>query len=139
MDDFSRKQLLLTRIAIDRAELRASVVRVRQAVGMPLLLRAVLGADLGRTLLGASASGGADWLRAGLALLRRYRWAATLASGIVPLMRPRERGRRGWRRLLRLGALGAATWFGWRTLQNKGSKGNQGSHRPDSRPGDASR
>ena len=128
MDDFSRKQLLLTRIAIDRAELRASVVRVRQAVGVPLLLRALLGADLGRTLLGASASGGADWLRAGLGLLRRYRWAAALVSGIVPLMRPRERGRKGWRRLLRLSAVAAAAWFGWRALQNKGGKGNSGSN-----------
>ena len=136
MDDFSRKQLLLTRIAIDRAELRASVVRVRQAIGVPLLLRAVLGADLGRTLLGAGASGSADWLRAGLALLRRYRWAATLASGILPLLRSRERGRKGWRRVLRLGAVGAAAWFGWRALRNKGG---QGSNRSSGRPGDASR
>ena len=127
MDDFSRKQLLLTRISIDRAELRASVVLVRQAVGMPLLLRAVLGADLGRTLLGASTSGGADWLRAGLGLLRRYRWAATLASGILPWMRPRERGRKGWRRVLRIGAVGAAVWFGWRAVIGKRSgKGSVG-------------
>ena len=133
MDDFSRKQLLLTRIAIDRAELRASVVRVRQAVGVPWLLRAVMGADLGRTLFGAGTGGGADWLRAGLALLRRYRWAATLVSGIVPLLRPRERGRTGWRRWLRLGAVGATAWFGWRALHRKGSD------RPDGRPGDASR
>ena len=137
MDDFSRKQLLLTRIAIDRAELRASVVRVRQAVGVPWLLRAVLGADLGRALFGAGIGsgpgGGADWLRAGLALLRRYRWAATLVSGIVPLLRPRERGRTGWRRWLRLGAVGATAWFGWRALHR------QGGNRPDGRPSDASR
>ncbi len=133
MDDFSRKQLLLTRIAIDRAELRANVAQVRQAIGMPLLLRALLGADLGRTLLGAGASGGADWLRAGLALLRRYRWAATLASGILPLLRPRDRARKGWRRALRLGAVGAAAWFGWRALRGKGR------YRPVSPPGDRSR
>ena len=133
IDDFSRKQLLLTRIAIDRAELRASVVRVRQSVGVPLLLRALLGADLGRTLLDANASGGADWLRAGLALLRRYRWAATLASGILPLLRPRDRSRTGWRRLLRLGAVGAAAWFGWRALRGRGSD------RPGSQPGGARR
>ena len=124
MDDFSRKQLLLTRIAIDRAELRASVGQVRQAVGVPLLLRAVLGADLGRALLGAGASGSAEWLRAGLALLRRYRWAATLASGILPLLRPRDRGRKGWRRWSRLGAVGAAAWFGWRALRRRSSPGN---------------
>ena len=135
MDDFSRKQLLLTRIAIDRAELRANAAQVGQAIGVPLLLRAVLGADIGRALLGAGASGRADWLRAGLALLRRYRWAATLASGILPLLRPRERGRKGWRRVLRLGAVGAAAWFGWRALR---SKGGQSGDRPR-RPGDASR
>ena len=124
MDDFSRKQLLLTRIAIDRAELRASVARVRQAVGVPMLVRAVLGADLGRTLFGAGTGGSADWLRAGLALLRRYRWAATLVGGIAPLLGSRTQGRKGWRRVLRLGAVGAAAWFGWRALHTRrtGSK-----------------
>ena len=126
MDDLSRKQLLLTRIAIDRAELGASVVRVRQAVGVPWLLRAVIGADLGRTLLGAGSSGGADWLRAGLALLRRYRWAATLVSGVAPLLRSRRPGRAGWRRVLRLGAIGAAAWFGWRALVGRRTGSGRG-------------
>lgn len=136
MDDLSRKQLLLTRIAIDRAELRASVVRVRQAVGVPWLLRAVIGADLGRALLGAGSSGGADWLRAGLALLRRYRWAAALVSGVAPLLGSRRPGRNGWRRVIRLGALGVAAWFGWRALRNKGRTVGI---KPDGRPVDASR
>ena len=136
MDDFSRKQLLLTRIAIDRAELRASVVRVRQAVGVPLLVRAVLGADLGRTLFGAGAGagGGADWLRTGLALLRRYRWAATLIGGIAPMLRARERGRKGWRRVLRLGAVAVAAWYGWRVL-----RGGPGGHAGRSARNDATR
>ena len=133
MDDFARKQLLLTRIAIDRSELRANAAQVRQALGVPLLLRAVLGADIGRALFDAGGSGSADWLRAGLALLRRYRWAATLIGGIAPLLRSRERGRKGWRRLLRLGAVGAAAWFGWRAL-----RGGRPSSRPSSRPGGSS-
>lgn len=122
MDTASRKQLLLTRIALDRVELRAEVAGVRDAIGMPLLWRALVGADLGRTLLGAGPTGGAGWLRAALALLRRYRWAATIISGVVPMLR-RPRPSRGiWRRVLRLGKLGAiglATWAGWRALRGR--------------------
>ena len=117
MDDSSRKQLLLTRIALDRAELRADAARVHGAIGVPLLWRAVVGADIGRSLFSGGPADAAGWLRAGLALLRRYRWVATIFSGIVPMLRRPGRARKGWRRLVRLGAIGViglTAWFGRR-------------------------
>ena len=113
MDPQSRKQLLLTRIALDRVELRFDMTRVRQAVSVPLLWRALVGADLGRALFSGAKTGGAGWLRVALTLLRRYRLAATILGGIVPVLR----GRGGWRRVALLGALGVAAWFGWRAVR----------------------
>jgi hypothetical protein len=120
MDPLARKQLLLTRIALDRVELRVGVTRVRQAVGVPLLLRALVGGDVGRALFsGSGKTAGADWLRLGLSLLRRYRLAATVIAGIAPLLGRRK----GWRRMVRLAAFGAVAWFGWRALQRRGDDG----------------
>ena len=113
MDDSSRKQLLLTRIALDRAELRAGAARVHQAIGVPLLWRAVVGADIGRSLFSGGPADAAGWLRAGLALLRRYRWVATVLSGVVPMLRRPGRARKGWRRLARLGAIGVVGLTAW--------------------------
>jgi hypothetical protein len=50
-----------------------------------------------------------------LALLRRYRVAATLFGAVAPLLR----GRAHWRRIVRLGVLGVAAWFGWRAVRNR--------------------
>jgi hypothetical protein len=115
MDPLARKQLLLTRVALDRVELRFDMNRVRQAVSVPLLLRALVGADLSRTLFSGGKTGGADWLRVALTLLRRYRLAATIFGGIVPLLR----ARRSWRRVALLGAVGVAAWFGWRAVRGR--------------------
>lgn len=115
MDAQVHKQLLLTRIALDRVELRFDLRLVRQAVSVPLLWRAVLGADLGRALFGGAKPGGTDWLRMAFTLLRRYRVAATILGGALPLLR----GRRTWRRVALVGALGVAAWFGWRAVRGR--------------------
>ena len=108
LDRDARKQVLLTRIAFERVELRRDLARVRQAARLSSLLRSALGPKLGRSLFGA---GGADgWVGVALGLLRRYRIAAALLGGVAPGLR----GRRGWPRILRYGALAAAAWFGWR-------------------------
>ncbi len=135
MDAQARKQLLLTRIALDRVELRYGAARVRQAVGAPLLWRALFGADIGKALPGGSFGGaktdGAGWLRLGLTLLRRYRLAATVVGGLAPLLGLRRGAKSGqrsvWRRAARLAAVGTAAWFGWRALRSRNSGRQSGS------------
>ena len=135
MDAQARKQLLLTRIALDRVELRYGAARVRQAVGAPLLWRALFGADIGKALPGGSFGGaktdGAGWLRLGLTLLRRYRLAATVLGGLAPLLGLRRGAKSGqrsvWRRAARLAALGTAAWFGWRALRRRNGGRQSGS------------
>lgn len=128
MDPHIRKQLLLTRIALDRVELRYGATRVRQSVGAPLLWRALLGADIGKALFGGGKTDGAGWLRLGLTLLRRYRLAATVFGSLAPLLGLRRaakgRPRNGWRRAVRLASIGTAAWFGWRALRNRRSGAN---------------
>ena len=126
VDSQVRKQLLQTRIALDRAGLRHEALRVRQAVGAPLLWRALVGADLARSLssggAGGATLGAAHWLRVGMTLLRRYRVAATVLGGVLPLLRVR----RGIGRIARLGAVGAAAWFGWRAWRRgRGADGDR--------------
>lgn len=114
LDRHARKQLLLTRIAFERADLRSEVSRLNQAVRLPNLLRLAVGGGLAKSLLGGSAASGAGagWLGTAWALLKRYRVAAALLGTAAPLWR-----RRGWvRNGARLGALGAAAWFAWRQL-----------------------
>jgi len=115
MDPLARKQMLLTRIALDRVELRFDMTRVRHAVSVPLLWRAFVGEDLGRALFSGAKTDGAGWLRVGLTLLRRYRLAATILASVVPVLR----GRRIVRRVGLLGALGVAAWFGWRAVRGR--------------------
>ena len=115
MDPQARKQMLLTRIALDRVELRLDMTQVRQSVSVPLLWRALVGADLGRTLFSGTKTDGAGWLRVGLTLLRRYRLAATILASVLPVLR----GRRIIRRVAVLGTLGVAGWFGWRALRGR--------------------
>ena len=111
LDRHARKQVLLTRIAFERADLRSDIAHLNQTVRLPNLLRVAVGGGLAKTLLGVSAAatpGG--WLGTAWGLLKRYRLAAALLGGAAPLLR-----RRGWlRRGARLGALAAAAWFGWR-------------------------
>ncbi|MEP6877100.1 MAG: hypothetical protein ABI887_22285 [Burkholderiales bacterium] len=107
VDRLARKQVLLTRIAFTRNELRRDVTQLKRAVQVPQLLRAALGQKLGGTLLGAGIQG--DWLTTGLAWLRRYRVAAALVGGVTPLLRSGGR----WRRLLRFAVIAGAGWLGW--------------------------
>ena len=116
LDRHARKQVLLTRIAFERADLRSELARASQAVRLPNLLRRAVGGGVAKSLLGLS--GGApqgSWLGVAWRLLRRYRVAAALLGSAAPMLR-----RRGWLRSgARIGALAAAAWFGWRALQDR--------------------
>lgn len=115
-DRDARKQLLLTRIAFERSELRSELARVNQAARLPNLLRGAVGGKLGRSLFGAAGPAGqGGWVGLALSLLRRYRVAAALLGSVAPIVRGRAPG--GWRSALRLGGLAAAGYFGWRVVQ----------------------
>lgn len=112
LDRHARKQVLLTRIAFERADLRSELARMNQAVRLPNLLRLAVSGRLAKSLLGLPAASGAGtgWLGAAWALLKRYRVAAAVLGTAAPMLR-----RRGWFRTgAGLGALGAAAWFAWR-------------------------
>ena len=118
----AHKQLLLTRIAIERLTLRRDTARLQRAVNVPQLLRSTVGASgIGRALFGAGATlptNVAGWLATALSLLKRYRMAAAVVSGVAPMVL----GRKPIRRLLRLGSLaaaGAGLWLGWRAMQRR--------------------
>lgn len=117
IDRHARKQVLLTRIAFERATLRSELARVHEAAQLPNLLRGTLGVNLARSLFGQSGASGAagpgGWLALALSLLRRYRVAVALLGGLAPALR----GRGGWRRIFRLGSLAASLYAGWRLAQ----------------------
>jgi hypothetical protein len=121
MDRHARKQVLLARIAFERVELQRDVAQLREATQVTQLLRSALGGGLGNALFGArggkaSAPGSGNWFGLAMSLIRRYRLTAGLVAGVVPLLR----GREGWRRVARLGALGAATaWVAWRVVKRR--------------------
>lgn len=117
LDFQARKQLLLARIALQRAELRGEMAHVRQAARVPDLLRAAIGFGSGKSFFGIDA-GKDSWMGTALSLLRRYRMAAALLGGVAPLLG----GRRGWQRVVRLGliTLAAAVWYGWRAARHRG-------------------
>jgi hypothetical protein len=127
-DPEARRQLLLTRIAFERNELRRDVERLREATTLPHLVRSALGLRPGSGgWFGGAAStdaqGQTDWLRTGLAWLRRYRLVSTLLGtlfgGAAPLLR--KRGRLRWRSLVLLAAAagGAAYWL-WNSTRSGG-------------------
>lgn len=116
MDRHARKQVLLTRIAFERAELRGELARVNQAARLPNLLRGAIGGNIAQALFGAAGPAGqGGWVGLGLALLRRYRLVAALLGGAAPILR----GRGGLLRIVRLGGLAAAAYVGWRFLQGR--------------------
>jgi hypothetical protein len=116
MDRHARKQVLLTRIAFERVELRAELAQVNAAARLPNLLRGAIGGNIGRALFGAAGvAGQGGWVALALSLLRRYRVAAAVLGSAAPLLR----GRGGWRRVVRLGGLAAAVYFGWRFVQGR--------------------
>ena len=114
IDRHARKQVLLTRIAFERIEMRRDVARLQQATRMPDLLRAVLSATAGGAPSGAAGRDG-NWLTLALSLLRRYRGAAVLLGSLAPVWRVAK----GWRRVVLVAGLGAAAWFGWRALNRR--------------------
>ena len=116
IDRHARKQVLITRIAFERAALRGELARLHLAARLPNLLRAAVGESLGRSLFGAAGQGG--WVTVALSLLRRYRVAAALLGSVAPVLR----GRGGWRRLVRLGSLAAALYAGWRLAQRRDNR-----------------
>lgn len=119
MDRHARKQVLLTRIAFERAELRDELARVGNAARVSNLLRGAIGGNVGRSLFGAAGPAGqGGWVGLALSLLRRYRLAAALLGGAAPIVR----GRGGWRRVVRVGALAAVAYFGWRFVQGRDKK-----------------
>lgn len=123
MDRHSRKQVLLTRIAFERIALRGELARVDQAARLPNLLRSAIGGNLAASLFGmAGPAGQGGWVGLALSLLRRYRLAAALLEGVVPL----ARGRGGWRRVARLSGLAAAAYAGWRAVQGRRPGNGQG-------------
>jgi hypothetical protein len=121
MDRHARKQVLLTRIAFERTELRAQLAQVNRAAHWPNLLRGAIGGGLAQSLFGAAGvAGQGGWVGLALALLRRYRVAAALLGSAAPLLRGRRGGRR---RLARLGGLAAAAYAGWRLFGPGRAKG----------------
>ena len=122
LDREARKQLLLTRIAVSRDDLRRDIAQIHRASHPTHLLRAVVGDGVGSTLRRALAGrrgGGtdvADWVGIAFAWLRRYRVAMSLVGGVLPLLR----GRRPWRRLVKLAGLGAVAWVATRALRARG-------------------
>lgn len=116
IDRHARKQVLITRIAFERAELRSEFAHVSAAARLPNLLRGAIRGNLGQSLFGAAGPAGqGGWVGLALSLLRRYRVAAALLGGAAPILR----GRGGWRRVARIGGLAAAAYFGWRFIQGR--------------------
>jgi hypothetical protein len=115
----ARKQVLLTRIAFERNELRRELAQVRHATEPRQLLRALigdsLGGTIGRMLFGTGSTARSDLLGQALAWLRRYRVAAALIGSVVPVLRGGGR----WRRVLRIGTIAGAAWLGWRVMRNR--------------------
>ena len=123
-DPEARRQLLLTRIAFERSELRRDVERLRQATTLPHLVRSVFGLRPGSgwfsAATGAGAQGSGDWIGTALAWLRRYRLASsvlgTVFGGAAPLLRKRGR----WRRLVLFAAAGGAAYWVWSNKNRSG-------------------
>lgn len=119
VDRHARKQVLLTRIAFQRNELRREFAQVRHATEPLQLLRALvgnsLGGTIGRALFGAGPAVAGDLLAQGLAWLRRYRVTAALVASVIPALS----GGGGWRRVLRIGVIAGAAWLGWRVVRKR--------------------
>ena len=122
MDRAARKQVLLTRIAFERMELRRDFSRVRQATSLPTLVRAAVGENVGRALLGAMLPGKSSWLPTALSMFRKYKLAATLAAGFAPGL-----AGVGLKRMTKLAAFASAAWLGWRAYQGYKSQSAQSS------------
>ena len=117
LDRHARKQVLLTRIAFDRTQLRNDLNRLSQSARPSNLLRGAFGGSVLRSLFGTpSPKNQGGWVGLALSLLRRYRIIAALVGGAAPIVRG---GRGKWRRLLRVAGLGVAGWLSWQFVQQK--------------------
>lgn len=121
-DRHAQKQVLLARIAYERLELRRDMARLREATGWAGVLREIVGGGfLGRAFPGAAAGklGAASLFGLARSLLRRYRVvSAVFGAGAAVLG-----GRRGaWRRLVKVGVIGAAAWLGWQVVRSRGPR-----------------
>lgn len=108
MDPEARRQLLLTRIALNRAAMRVALAEVRHAASM----RRLLGSAIGGALWGGGDGegrrlGSQGWARVAWTLLRRYRVAAA-ALGLMPSVAGH------WRGLARLTLVALAAGGAWR-------------------------
>lgn len=141
MDRHARKQVLLTRIAFERRQLRGELAQLGNAARWPNLLRDVVG-SAARGAAGGAGSGSdhpigsivgalfgatrqaanGNWVGVAASLLQRYRWVAALLGTAAPLVR----GQRGWRRLVRVGGLAGVVWLGWCAYRRR----RQGSEPP---------
>ena len=127
LDPQAHRQLLLTRIAFERTEMRRDLNRLRQATTLPHLVRSLLGLGSGSGWFGPATGAGAPnrdgWIATAFAWLRRYRLASavlgTLFSGAAPLLRKRGR----WGRLALLAAAGGAAYWVWSNLRRDGNTG----------------
>jgi hypothetical protein len=120
LDRDARKQVLLTRIAFERVELRRDLARVQEAASVPNLVRAAVGENVGRTLLGAMLPGKNAWWPLAMSLLRKYKIAATLATGFAPAL-----GGRGLKRITKVAAIASVAWLGWRAVQGFRGQGSK--------------
>lgn len=107
LDRDARRQLLLTRIAVERVDLLGDLARLRRSASVSRLLRlAVAPTPLAALFSGAASARGAGWVGTAVALWRRWRRVAPVAGLLLPLLR-----RRRWlRRLLLAGGLAAGVW-----------------------------
>lgn len=130
MDRHAQKQVLLARIAYERVELRRDVARLREATGWARLLREAIGGGWGRSLFGAGPGAGkldgASLFGLAGSLLRRYRFASALFGAGAAVLG----GRSGsWRRVVKLGVIGAAAWLGWQVVRSRGADPANGTRR----------
>jgi len=108
-----QRQLLLTRIALERGELRREVAELRAATSLPPLAKTLLRSAFGMPARPAGASGADGWLETALAWLRRYRLASAALGTLFGAAAPTLGRRLPWKRLALLAVLGGAAWWGW--------------------------
>ncbi len=129
LDRAARKQVLLTRIAFERTQVREDVAQLRDSATFGNLMRGLFGGGrLARSLFGRPASrrgrrlgnsgSNRGWLPNAIKLFSRYRTAAAVVTTLMPLLGSLA----GWKRIFKYGGLAAAGYTGWKALQNRGDE-----------------
>lgn len=128
LDRAARKQVLLTRIAFERSQMKGDVAQLRESSQVTNLLRSFFrGNKWTRSLFGSGRprvqgqrgrrgqqEGG--WLSVAMTMFTRYRTAATVVAALTPILGSVA----GIGRLLKWGGVAAAGFIGWRTLTKPG-------------------